>query len=168
MSLPAETDRGYLRHLGKLYSALFALLVPPLLAVAPSSELSSWRHRHEGFFPSSPCVISDSLLLAVFAFDFNLLWFDWGSETSLRKNLDEDTLMRSCGMVVGFYASCFLIDSQSSTATTLRWCFALNRKLADEIAASGEDINMSISHAADSIGLKEIPRYEVKIIEEDD
>ncbi|RYR63012.1 hypothetical protein Ahy_A04g020784 isoform B [Arachis hypogaea] len=32
----------------------------------------------------------------------------------------------------------------------------------------GEDINMSISHAADSIGLKEIPRYEVKIIEEDD
>ncbi|QHN96275.1 uncharacterized protein DS421_18g617080 [Arachis hypogaea] len=89
-------------------------------------------------------------------------------------------------MVVGFYASCFLIDSQSSTATTLRWCFALNRKLADEIAASGirqyqrvktnessiflegEDINMSISHAADSIGLKEIPRYEVKIIEEDD
>ncbi|KAL1316105.1 uncharacterized protein LOC107642680 isoform X1 [Arachis ipaensis] len=27
---------------------------------------------------------------------------------------------------------------------------------------------MSISHAADSIGLKEIPRYEVKIIEEDD
>ncbi|RYR59798.1 hypothetical protein Ahy_A05g025782 isoform G [Arachis hypogaea] len=31
-----------------------------------------------------------------------------------------------------------------------------------------EDINMSISHAADSIGLKEIPRYEVKIIEEDD
>ncbi|RYR63011.1 hypothetical protein Ahy_A04g020784 isoform K [Arachis hypogaea] len=33
---------------------------------------------------------------------------------------------------------------------------------------SSEDINMSISHAADSIGLKEIPRYEVKIIEEDD
>ncbi|KAL1363429.1 hypothetical protein HN51_011645 [Arachis hypogaea] len=43
----------------------------------------------------------------------------------------------------------------------------------DEICVSsifleGEDINMSISHAADSIGLKEIPRYEVKIIEEDD
>ncbi|XP_016182339.1 uncharacterized protein LOC107624352 [Arachis ipaensis] len=43
----------------------------------------------------------------------------------------------------------------------------------DEVCVSsifleGEDINMSISHAADSIGLKEIPRYEVKIIEEDD
>ncbi|RYQ85050.1 hypothetical protein Ahy_B10g104532 isoform D [Arachis hypogaea] len=36
------------------------------------------------------------------------------------------------------------------------------------IFLEGEDINMSISHAADSIGLKEIPRYEVKIIEEDD
>ncbi|XLR50508.1 hypothetical protein HN51_001200, partial [Arachis hypogaea] len=35
-------------------------------------------------------------------------------------------------------------------------------------SCKGEDINMSISHAADSIGLKEIPRYEVKIIEEDD
>jgi len=31
-----------------------------------------------------------------------------------------------------------------------------------------EDINVSIFHAADSIGLKEIPRYEVKIYEEDD
>ncbi|RYR66680.1 hypothetical protein Ahy_A03g012734 [Arachis hypogaea] len=41
-----------------------------------------------------------------------------------------------CGMVVSFYASCFLRVSQSSTATTLRWCFALNRKLADKIAAS--------------------------------
>ncbi|TKY66484.1 Ribosomal protein L11 methyltransferase [Spatholobus suberectus] len=30
-----------------------------------------------------------------------------------------------------------------------------------------EDINVSISYAADSIGLKEIPRYEVKINEED-
>ncbi|QHO58025.1 Preprotein translocase subunit SCY1 [Arachis hypogaea] len=39
-------------------------------------------------------------------------------------------------MVVSFYASCFLRVSQSSTATTLRWCFALNRKLADKIAAS--------------------------------
>ncbi|XP_057725357.1 preprotein translocase subunit SCY1, chloroplastic-like isoform X2 [Arachis stenosperma] len=39
-------------------------------------------------------------------------------------------------MVVSFYASCFLTESQSSTATTLRWCFALNRKLADKIAAS--------------------------------
>ncbi|XLR35139.1 hypothetical protein S83_063039, partial [Arachis hypogaea] len=36
------------------------------------------------------------------------------------------------------------------------------------IFLEGKDINMSISHAADSIGLKEIPRYEVKIIEEDD
>ncbi|XLT13917.1 hypothetical protein HN51_059607 [Arachis hypogaea] len=34
--------------------------------------------------------------------------------------------MRRCGMVVDFYASCFLTVSQSSTATTLRWCFALN------------------------------------------
>ncbi|XP_057759461.1 uncharacterized protein LOC130979920 isoform X4 [Arachis stenosperma] len=40
-------------------------------------------------------------------------------------------------MVVDFYASCFLTVSQSSTATTLRWCFALNRKLVDKIAASG-------------------------------
>jgi len=31
-----------------------------------------------------------------------------------------------------------------------------------------EDISVSILHAADSIGLKEIPRYEVKICEEDD
>lgn len=31
-----------------------------------------------------------------------------------------------------------------------------------------EDINVSISHAADSIGLKEIPRYEVKIDDEED
>ncbi|XLR04730.1 hypothetical protein S83_070928 [Arachis hypogaea] len=31
-------------------------------------------------------------------------------------------------MVVDFYASCFLTVSQSSTATTLRWCFALNRR----------------------------------------
>ncbi|MED6108333.1 hypothetical protein PIB30_022923 [Stylosanthes scabra] len=43
----------------------------------------------------------------------------------------------------------------------------------DEICVSsifleGEDINTSISHAADSIGLKEIPRYEVKILEEND
>ncbi|RDX99591.1 prmA, partial [Mucuna pruriens] len=30
-----------------------------------------------------------------------------------------------------------------------------------------EDINLSISHAADSIGLKEIPKYEVKVNEED-
>ncbi|XLU35082.1 hypothetical protein S245_071148, partial [Arachis hypogaea] len=36
--------------------------------------------------------------------------------------------MRRCGMVVDFYASCFLTVSQSSTATTLRWCFALNRR----------------------------------------
>ncbi|KAJ1442406.1 S-adenosyl-L-methionine-dependent methyltransferase [Sesbania bispinosa] len=44
---------------------------------------------------------------------------------------------------------------------------------ADEICISSifpgdEDINVSISHAADSIGLKEIPRYEVKINEEED
>ncbi|WVZ02474.1 hypothetical protein V8G54_023280 [Vigna mungo] len=43
----------------------------------------------------------------------------------------------------------------------------------DEICISSifpevEDINISILHAADSIGLKEIPRYEVKIYEEDD
>ncbi|XP_020979408.1 uncharacterized protein LOC107640573 isoform X2 [Arachis ipaensis] len=36
------------------------------------------------------------------------------------------------------------------------------------IFLEGEDINMSISHAADSISLKKIPRYEVKIIDEDD
>ncbi|XLT46768.1 hypothetical protein HN873_039372 [Arachis hypogaea] len=54
-------------------------------------------------------------------------------------------------------------------------CLVLSptRELAQQICVSsifleGEDINMSISHAADSIGLKEIPRYEVKIIEEDD
>ncbi|XLU74984.1 hypothetical protein S245_034037, partial [Arachis hypogaea] len=39
-------------------------IVPPLLAVARSSELSLWRRRREGFLPSSPCVVSDSLLLA--------------------------------------------------------------------------------------------------------
>ncbi|RYQ89065.1 hypothetical protein Ahy_B09g095908 isoform A [Arachis hypogaea] len=39
-------------------------------------------------------------------------------------------LMRRCGMVVGFYASCFLTVSQSSTATTLRWCFSLNMPVA--------------------------------------
>ncbi|XP_072071405.1 uncharacterized protein [Arachis hypogaea] len=42
------------------------------------------------------------------------------------------------------------------------------RQYQSSIFLEGEDINMSISHAADSIGLKEIPRYEVKIIEEDD
>ncbi|XP_027355712.1 uncharacterized protein LOC113865403 isoform X2 [Abrus precatorius] len=36
------------------------------------------------------------------------------------------------------------------------------------IFPEGEDINASISHAADSIGLREIPRYEVKINEEED
>ncbi|XLR30863.1 hypothetical protein S83_058763 [Arachis hypogaea] len=41
-------------------------IVPPLLAAAQSFELSSWRRRREGFLPSSPCVVSDSLLLAVF------------------------------------------------------------------------------------------------------
>ncbi|RDX88455.1 hypothetical protein CR513_29940, partial [Mucuna pruriens] len=30
-----------------------------------------------------------------------------------------------------------------------------------------EDINVIISHAADSIGMKEIPKYEVKVNEED-
>nr|AFK42043.1 unknown [Lotus japonicus] len=34
------------------------------------------------------------------------------------------------------------------------------------IFSEGEDINVGISHAADSIGLKEIPRYEVKVNEE--
>ncbi|KAK7257194.1 hypothetical protein RIF29_30985 [Crotalaria pallida] len=43
----------------------------------------------------------------------------------------------------------------------------------DEICISSifpddEDINMSISHAAESIGLKEIPRYEVKINEDNE
>nr|XP_029148243.1 uncharacterized protein LOC112744904 isoform X3 [Arachis hypogaea]XP_029153915.1 uncharacterized protein LOC112798193 isoform X3 [Arachis hypogaea] len=51
-------------------------------------------------------------------------------------------------------------------------CLVLSptRELAQQESDNirGEDINMSISHAADSIGLKEIPRYEVKIIEEDD
>ncbi|XLS94311.1 hypothetical protein HN51_070319, partial [Arachis hypogaea] len=41
-------------------------IIPPLLAVARSSELSSWRRHREGFLPSSPCVISDSLLLPIF------------------------------------------------------------------------------------------------------
>ncbi|RYR35304.1 hypothetical protein Ahy_A10g050462 isoform C [Arachis hypogaea] len=41
-------------------------IVPPILAVERSFELSSWRRRREGFLPSSPCVVSDSLLLAVF------------------------------------------------------------------------------------------------------
>ncbi|KAK7342771.1 hypothetical protein VNO80_25727 [Phaseolus coccineus] len=46
-------------------------------------------------------------------------------------------------------------------------------QITDEICISSifpevEDINVSILHAADSIGLKEIPRYEVKIYEEDD
>ncbi|KAL1359042.1 hypothetical protein AAHE18_04G077800 [Arachis hypogaea] len=45
-------------------------------------------------------------------------------------------LMGRCGMVVGFYASCFLTVSQSSTATTLRWCFALNRLQAGETEPS--------------------------------
>ncbi|RYR58364.1 hypothetical protein Ahy_A05g024078 isoform A [Arachis hypogaea] len=45
-------------------------IVPPPLAVARSSELSSWRRRREGFLPSSPCVISDSLLLPLLFFDF--------------------------------------------------------------------------------------------------
>ena len=31
-----------------------------------------------------------------------------------------------------------------------------------------EDINLSISHAFDSIGFKEKPRYEIKAIEEED
>ncbi|XP_020970487.1 uncharacterized protein LOC107623749 isoform X1 [Arachis ipaensis] len=44
--------------------------------------------------------------------------------------------MRRCGMVVDFYASCFLTVSQSSTATTLRWCFALNRLQAGETEPS--------------------------------
>ncbi|XLS93904.1 hypothetical protein HN51_069912, partial [Arachis hypogaea] len=39
-------------------------IVPPLLAVARSSELSSWHRRREGFLPSSPSIVSDSLLLA--------------------------------------------------------------------------------------------------------
>ncbi|KAL1290935.1 hypothetical protein AAHE18_20G165100 [Arachis hypogaea] len=39
-------------------------IVPPHLAVARSSELSSWRRRREGFLPSSPSIVSDSLLLA--------------------------------------------------------------------------------------------------------
>ncbi|KAL1309082.1 hypothetical protein AAHE18_17G153500 [Arachis hypogaea] len=32
-------------------------IVPPLLAVARSSELSSWCRRREGFLPSLPCLI---------------------------------------------------------------------------------------------------------------
>lgn len=34
------------------------------------------------------------------------------------------------------------------------------------IFPEGKDINLSISHAFDSIGLKETPKYEVKAIEE--
>lgn len=34
------------------------------------------------------------------------------------------------------------------------------------IFPEGEDINLSISHAFDSIGLKETPKYEVKAIDE--
>ncbi|RYR74694.1 hypothetical protein Ahy_A02g009412 isoform D [Arachis hypogaea] len=55
----------------------------------------------------------------------------------------------------------------------IKWFSLPKNPTISEICVSsifleGEDINMSISHAADSIGLKEIPRYEVKIIEEDD
>ncbi|XP_020977917.1 uncharacterized protein LOC107635676 isoform X1 [Arachis ipaensis] len=57
------------------------------------------------------------------------------------------------------YDLCFFFFSLGSSGI---------RQYQSSIFLEGEDINMSISHAADSIGLKEIPRYEVKIIEEDD
>ncbi|KAK7313083.1 hypothetical protein VNO77_37471 [Canavalia gladiata] len=47
-------------------------------------------------------------------------------------------------------------------------CQSIDEICISSIFPQGEDINLSISHAADSIGLKEIPRYEVKINEEVD
>ncbi|XLR23408.1 hypothetical protein S83_051308, partial [Arachis hypogaea] len=60
-----------------------------------------------------------------------------------------------------FIAPCYYMNKHSNTSKTLQICVS-------SIFLEGEDINMSISHAADSISLKKIPRYEVKIIDEDD
>ncbi|KAK7317714.1 hypothetical protein RJT34_02169 [Clitoria ternatea] len=47
-------------------------------------------------------------------------------------------------------------------------CRSIDEISISSIFPEGEDINVSISHAADSIGLEETPRYEVKINEEEE
>ncbi|KAE9592902.1 putative ribosomal protein L11 methyltransferase [Lupinus albus] len=60
-----------------------------------------------------------------------------------------------------FGASSVSMDQDDDYESTDEICIS-------SIFPDGEDVNMSISHAADSIGLKEIPRYEVKINEDNE
>ncbi|KAL5061739.1 hypothetical protein RYX36_023476 [Vicia faba] len=47
-------------------------------------------------------------------------------------------------------------------------CQTIDEICITSIYPEGEDINLNISHAFDSIGFKEKPRYEIKAIEEED
>ncbi|CAK8561335.1 unnamed protein product [Lathyrus sativus] len=68
--------------------------------------------------------------------------------------------------VLGEALLCFGASSVSMNHNDV--CQTIDEICIISIYPEGEDINLNISHAFDSIGFKEKPRYEIKAIEEED
>ncbi|XP_027909269.1 uncharacterized protein LOC114168582 isoform X1 [Vigna unguiculata] len=81
--------------------------------------------------------------------------------TSVLIHCPKDTADVLAEALLSFGASSVSMDQDDVSQSTDEICIS-------SIFPEVEDISVSILHAADSIGLKEIPRYEVKICEEDD
>ncbi|CAJ1978536.1 unnamed protein product [Sphenostylis stenocarpa] len=81
--------------------------------------------------------------------------------TSVVIHCPKDTADVLAEALLCFGASSVSMDQDDVSQSTDEICIS-------SIFPEVEDINVSMSRAADSIGLKEIPRYEVKIYEEDD
>ncbi|XP_047161101.1 uncharacterized protein LOC124831224 isoform X3 [Vigna umbellata] len=81
--------------------------------------------------------------------------------TSVLIHCPKDSADMLSEALLSFGASSVSMDQDDVSQSTDEICIS-------SIFPEVEDINISILHAADSIGLKEIPRYEVKIYEEDD
>ncbi|KAG5046915.1 hypothetical protein JHK86_016321 [Glycine max] len=81
--------------------------------------------------------------------------------TSVLIHCPKDTADVLAEALLCFGASSVSMDQDDVSQSTDEICIS-------SIFHEVEDINVSISHAADSIGLKEIPRYEVKIGDEED
>ncbi|KAG2396767.1 uncharacterized protein HKW66_Vig0230420 [Vigna angularis] len=81
--------------------------------------------------------------------------------TSVLIHCPKDSADMLSEALLSFGASSVSMDQDDVSQSTDEICIS-------SIFPEVEDINISILHAAGSIGLKEIPRYEVKIYEEDD
>ncbi|KAI5420536.1 hypothetical protein KIW84_044365 [Lathyrus oleraceus] len=68
--------------------------------------------------------------------------------------------------VLGEALLCFGASSVSMDHNDV--CQTIDEICITSIYPEGEDINLNISHAFDSIGFKEKPRYKIKAIEEED